>query len=265
MYGLSVEGPRLESEVPELPSFITLIHTHFKGQRWAEWIHAWEGIIFAIVVATCVSLLLTWAVRKKEMIPQGIQNAVEWLYELLEDLILKVIGKGERKFIPLLLTIFVYVFSMNIFGLIPLMRSPSANLNITAALALSVFALVQYLNIKHYGLWGFLHHMAGSPKAWYQWLFAPFFFFLELIAQLARPLTLALRLFGNILGEDILIGAFALFGVLLFSGISTYIGIPLQIPSMLFALLASLMQALVFTLLSAVYILLSLNHSHSEE
>lgn len=262
MYSLRIEGPSLESKVPELPSFITLLHKHFEGQHWAEFLHNWEGVIFALIVATLLSLFLTWAIRKKELIPDGLQNGVEWVYETLEELIVKVVGEKQKKFASLLITIFIYVFAMNIFGLIPFMRSPSANLNITAALAICIFSLVQFLNIKHYGFFGFLHHMAGSPRTWYQWLFAPFMFFLELIAQLARPLTLALRLFGNILGEDILIGAFALFGVVLFSGVTTYIGLPLQVPSMLFALLASLMQALVFTLLSAVYILLSLNHSH---
>ena len=257
MYLLSAK-----SEVPELPSFITVLYKRFAGQPWADFLHHWEAVIFAIIVGSLVSFLLAFAIRKRALIPSGAQNFIEWAYELIEDLIVKVLGERERRFIPLLASIFVYVFSMNIFGMIPLMRSPSSNINITVALALCVFSLVQYLNIKNFGLFGFLHHMAGSSTVWWHWIFAPFMFFLELIAQLSRPLTLSLRLFGNILGEDILIGAFALFGVVLFSGISTYIGLPLQIPSMLFSLLASLMQALVFTLLSSVYILLSMNHTH---
>ena len=251
----------IENEVPELPSFITVLYKYFSETIWAQTLHNWEAVIFAFIVASVVSFLLMFAIRKKEMIPSGAQNFVEWIYELIENLIISVLGERERRFIPFLTSIFVYIFSMNIFGMIPLMRSPSSNINITVALATCVFCLVQYLNIKNFGLFGFLHHMAGSPKVWWQWFFAPFMFFLELIAQLSRPLTLSLRLFGNILGEDILIGAFALFGVILFSGVSTTIGLPLQVPSMIFSLLASLMQALVFTLLSSVYILLSMNHS----
>jgi F-type H+-transporting ATPase subunit a len=148
---------------------------------------------------------------------------------------------------------------MNLFGLVPLMKAPSSNLNITIALALCVFVLVQFLNIKNMGIFGFIYHLAGSPKTIIEWALAPFLLLLELISQLARPVTLSLRLFGNVLGEDILIGTFALLGVTL--GITYFsVGLPLQIPFVFLALLTSTMQALVFTLLSTVYILLSSTH-----
>ena len=87
---------------------------------------------------------------------------------------------------------------------------------------------------------------------------------IELLVQISRPFTLALRLFGNVLGEDILIAAFALFGIGLVASFNSPVGIPLQIPFMLFGMLTSVMQALVFSLLTAVYILLSMPHKEED-
>jgi F-type H+-transporting ATPase subunit a len=111
------------------------------------------------------------------------------------------------------------------------------------------------------GLFGFIYHMAGSPKSAIGWGVAPLMFPVELITQFARPLTLALRLFGNIMGEDILIAAFAVLGITVLAIVKSPVGLPLQVPFMFLALLTSFLQALVFTLLSSVYILLSVPHT----
>ncbi len=99
--------------------------------------------------------------------------------------------------------------------------------------------------------------MAGSPKGVTGWLMVPLMFPIEVLTQLTRPITLSLRLFGNILGEDILLGAAALFGVYLLSSTNIVGGFPMQLPIMFLSLLTGLMQALVFTILTAIYILLS--------
>lgn len=247
-------------EIPELPNFISLLYHYFHGLPWANFLHRWENIIFSLLIAAVISVIAYLGVYKRELIPAGWQNALEIGIEHLDKLIVEILGPGGRAFIPFLGTLFIYILSMNIFGIIPLMKSPSSNLNITAALAICVFCFVQYLNIKNMGFFGFLYHLAGSPKNITSWALVPLMFSLELIAQVARPVTLALRLFGNVLGEDILIGAFVLLGIVLISAIHSPVGLPLQIPFMFLALLTSFMQALVFTLLSAVYILLSMPH-----
>lgn len=252
----------LAKAVPELPNFISILYHKFYGQPWATFLHHWEYIIFSLIVAVLISALFIAGASKKALIPKGLQNFVELIVEKFINLfILGVLGPSGMKYLPFLATLFVYILSMNIFGLIPLMKSPSSNLNITVALALCVFFLVQYLNFKNMGFFGFLYHMAGSPKNILGWLLAPIMFPLELITQLSRPLTLSLRLFGNVLGEDILIGAFTLFGLGLVAHYNPPVGVPLQIPFMFLALLTSTMQALVFTLLSTVYILLSMPHA----
>src|SRR6202042_1609969 len=101
-------------------------------------------------------------------------------------------------------------------------------------------------------------------KGFLGWALVPLMFVVELLTQFTRPITLALRLFGNVVGEDILIGAFALFGVYFLANYDWPIVLPLQIPFMFLAILTSLMQALVFTLLSTIYISLSMPHAEEE-
>jgi F-type H+-transporting ATPase subunit a len=247
-------------QIPELPNFITFLYHQFHEMPWAKFLHQWENIIFSILIGALVSTFAYLGIRKKALIPAGLQNGLEMLVEQLNNIIVNVLGPEGKRYVPFLGTLFIYILTMNLFGMIPLMKSPSSSLSITAGLALCVFSFVQYLNIKNMGFFGFLYHLAGSPKTMLEWILSPLMFVLELIAQLARPVTLALRLFGNILGEDILIGAFALLGVSLLANLHSPVGLPLQIPFMFLALLTSFMQALVFTLLSTIYILLSIPH-----
>ncbi len=254
----------LENSVPELPNFISYFTRHFHDSTWASLLHEWDSVIFAVILSIMISVFFYFGTRKNELIPSGLQNFLEYLVETLRGLIVEVLGPHGDKYLPFLGTLFVYILCMNIAGMLPFMKAPSSNLNITAALAICVFALVQFLNIRNMGVLGFLYHLAGSPKNTVEWLIAPLMFPIELLIQISRPVTLSLRLFGNVLGEDILIAVFALFGIALVSSFGSPVGLPLQIPFMLFGILTSLMQALVFTLLSTVYILLSMPHSEEE-
>ncbi len=246
-------------EVPELPNFVSLIKKVYGDSPWVMLLHEWENIVFALIVTLGILITFYIGTRNATLLPSSFQNFLEWFAENLQRFVVEVLGKKGKKYVPFLGTLFLYILSMNLFVLVPLMKAPSSSLNITVALALCVFVLVQYLNIKNFGFLGFLYHLAGSPKGAIGWALVPLMLPIEILTQLTRPLTLALRLFGNVLGEDILIGTFALFGV---TFLSSYVyelplGIPLQIPFMFLALLTGLMQALVFTLLTTVYILLS--------
>lgn len=248
----------IESGAPELPSLIRILYDNFQDAPWAHFLHRWENIIFSVIIALFISIVISVGARNRALIPRGFQNGIEFIFERFRHLILGILGPEGEKYVPFLGTLFIYILTMNFFGLVPLMKAPSANLNITIGLAICVFVFVQYLNIKHMGFFGFLYHLAGSPKDTLGWIMAPFMFVLEFITQLSRPVTLSLRLFGNVLGEDILIGAFTLLGISLLVAFESPVGIPLQIPFMFLAILTGFMQALVFTLLSTIYILLSI-------
>src|SRR3990172_12520331 len=257
-------GQAASAEVPELPNFITLLYHKFGHTAWAAFLHHWENIVFSLIIAFTIWLLFYLGSRQRALIPSGLQNFLEMIVDGLRNFVVGVLGERGEKYLPFLGTLFIYILFMNLFGLIPFMKSPSSSLNTTAALAICVFVLVQYLNIRNMGLFGFFYHMAGSPKWILGWSLAPLMFPVELITQLSRPLTLSLRLFGNILGEDILIAAFAVLGLTLLSAFNSPVGLPLQAPFMFLAMLTSLLQALVFTLLSTVYILLSVPHTEQE-
>jgi F-type H+-transporting ATPase subunit a len=252
----------LTSEVPEVPNIFTFIH---KGTQhsFAYFLHQWDAVIFSIFLAILIALVFVWGARRRDDVPTTrLQNFLELIVESMRKFSNEILGPEGDKYVPFLGTLFIYILMMNWMVLFPFMKAPSSSLSITAALAICVFVLVQFLSIRNFGFFGYLYHMAGSPKGALGWAMVPLMFPIELLTQLSRPLTLAFRLFGNVIGEDILIGAFALFGVALFA--NSPVGIPLQMPFMLFAMMTGLMQALVFTLLTAIYILLS-SPDHNED
>lgn len=259
----------IKGDVPEVPNIITLLYKGLHDTPWIGFLHEWENILFSVFMASFISIIFYLGARKKALIPSGLQNFVEYTVELLRKFVLEILGPEGEKYVPFLGTLFIYILSMNLLTIIPFMKPPTSSINVTAGLAIVVFVLVQFLNIRNWGLRGFLYHMAGSPKGILEWVLVPIMLPIEILTQLTRPLTLALRLFGNIAGEDILIGAASLFGVFLLSSINLEGGLPMQIPFMFLALLTGLMQALVFTILTTIYILLSMpsaeekqTHSH---
>lgn len=241
--------------VPGIPNILTFVERFLGDSPWAKYLHEWESVIFSLIIACAISLIFYLGSQRKEIIPSGFQNFLEWMVDVFRSFVIGVMGSDGEKYLPFLGTLFIYILSMNLIGLIPLMSSPSSNLNITIALAICVFVMVQYLNIKHMGFKGFLYHLAGSPTTAIEWLVSPLMFPIELLTQISRPITLALRLFGNILGEKILVAFFAMIGVTLLYFF------PIQVPFMFLGLLTGVMQAMVFTLLSTIYILLSVSHS----
>lgn len=242
-------------DAPGIPNILTILERHLGNSYWAEHLRQWESIIFSVFIACAVCLLFYLGSSSKKIIPEGFQNFLEWIVETFRSFIVGVLGSDGEKYVPFLGTLFIYILAMNLIGLVPLMASPSSNLDITVALAICVFVKVQYLNIKNMGIKGFLYHLAGSPTNAIGWCIAPLMFPIEILTQISRPITLALRLFGNILGEKILVAFFAMVGITLLYFF------PIQIPFMFLGLLTSVMQAMVFTLLSTIYILLSVPHS----
>ena len=146
------------------------------------------------------------------------------------------------------------------------MDSPTSSLNVTVALALVVFLFSQWIGLRELGVVGYFDHLMGNPRSLIGWLLVPLMLPIHVMGELAKPISLSCRLFGNIFGEDMLLVAFASLGVMISSLAHVPIGVPLQLPFMFLALLTSTLQALVFTVLSTIYILLMLPHDeHAHE
>ncbi len=125
-----------------------------------------------------------------------------------------MLGDQARRFAPYLGTLFIFIYANNLFGLIPLGHSATASfVNTTLALGLCTFLYVQYVGIKENGIGGYLYHFAGQPKSGIEWGFAILIFPLEVMGELIKPISLSLRLFGNIFGEDTLIAVMVILGV----------------------------------------------------
>jgi F-type H+-transporting ATPase subunit a len=246
---------------PELPNLVSLVWGH------ASTPGHWMNVIFAMVVSIGLSVLAIRVYRHRELIPGRFQNAAEFVVESLDNFFHGILGKEARKFTPFLGTLFVYIFTMNMFGLIPGMMSPTGGMyaiNTTVALAVCVFLYVQYTGIKRMGAGHYLHHLAGEPRDAIGWVLVPLNLPIHIIGELAKPMSLSLRLFGNITGEDVLIAVFVGLGVAALGFVDSPVGLPLQLPFIFLAILTSLIQALVFTLLSSIYFLMMLPH-HEEE
>lgn len=241
---------------PELPNIITMLSARYHDVPFVMFLHHWEHVIYAFTVATGLSLLAYFATRNKTMVPGRLQNVLEIAVEGLDNFFAGILGPQGRRFTPFLGTLFLYIWCMNLFGLIPGLMSPTGGqngINTTIGLAVCVFFYVQYTGLKHLGIRGYIDHMAGSPRSLVQWILVPLNFPVHIIGELAKPMSLSLRLFGNITGEDVLLAAFVVLGLTATSFLNSPVGLPLHLPFIFLALLTGTIQALVFTLLSTVY------------
>ena len=195
-----------------------------------------------IVLLLVLSLLATSALKS---IPSGMQNFMETVIGGIETMIVDTMGEHGRPFFPLIATLAIFVLVSNLIGLIPGFFPPTANINTTAACAVIVFVSTHIVGLKHHGL-GYIKHFLG-PIAW----LAPIMFFIEVIGHMSRPVSLTLRLFGNMNGHELVL--------MIFFGLAPFL-VPL--PMMLMGVLVSFIQAFVFMLLAMIYIQGSLEHAH---
>ncbi len=245
------QGADHGSGAPHLINVVAVLLQKY-APDWSGWVNViYSGIIMAFVV------LFFWTTaRNLDKNPGRRQNFVEMLFGWLEGFVTDLLGSRGRKYIPLVGSLFIYILFMNLFGLVPYIgHSPSANLNITLSLALFVFITVQLHGMRDLGIVGYLAHFADLPTHRrpnvIEICLSPLMLVLHLIGELAKPMSLSLRLFGNITGEDTLI---AIFVVLLISTTYTWF-LPLHFFMYPIVLLGSFIQALVFALLTTVYLM----------
>jgi F-type H+-transporting ATPase subunit a len=184
--------------------------------------------------------------RQISLVPKGAQNVFELIVGGLEDFMVEITGEEGRAFFPYICTVFLFIALCNLIGLLPGFFSPTANINTTLGLALCTFGYTHYLGVKYHGAKYIKHFMGPIPAL------APLFLPIEIIGHFARVLSLTLRLFGNIMGEDLVLT------ILLF--LAGMFLAPL--PMMFLAVFTSVVQAFVFTLLSMMYFAGSMEHAH---
>ena len=280
---------------PFLAASLTLFAPSFKeevtGVAFLDWLT--NSILVAAIVAIVVILFARKATAQLAPVPSPTQNLFELLIEGLYEMLEGIVGRRMvKKSFSLLATLFIFILISNWFALIPgigsigwgektektfevtvpLLRPSTADLNMT--LAMATFFMVMWLiwTLQEVGIKGFLEHMfgvKGGLKGFLAVVLIPIFFFvglIEVISILFRPVSLSLRLFGNVFaGENLLTTMITLgssFG--LPEWISFLASIILPIPFYFLELLIGVLQASVFMLLCAVYLQLSTTHDDEE-
>jgi len=215
---------------------------HFAHQN-PHVLYSWLIIILLGLVAWLSTLSI-------KLIPSGAQNFFEVLIESLENFQVDIMGEHGRPYFPLLATLFIYILVANLLGLVPGLLSPTSNINTTLSCAVVVFIMTHYVGLKNHGF-TYVKHFTGN---WHgpMWLMAVIYTPIEIISHLARVLSLTLRLFGNIMGEDLVVA------ILLFLAGKFFAPLPM----MFMAIFTSAVQAFVFMLLSTIYISAAIEHAH---
>jgi F-type H+-transporting ATPase subunit a len=203
-----------------------------------------QHVIMALIVLMVVPIIFTIFAKKPSLIPTPIQNVFEIYIEFIDNLIKENMGEKGRRYFPLIASIGLFVFFGNLLGIIPGLESPTANLNTTMALALLVFFIYNFEGIRENGI-GYFKHFLGPVPA-----MAPVFVIIELLSHLSRPVTLALRLFANMTGGELI-------SVVLIMLVPFLIPMPV----MLIHLIAIFLQTYVFVVLTTVYIAGAIAHA----
>jgi F-type H+-transporting ATPase subunit a len=186
---------------------------------------------WAMLVVLCVGAIL--AGRSLRETPTGWQAVLEWGVASLNDMLDELTGSGAR-YLPLVATLGLFVLVANLSSILPGVDAPTADINTPIGLALVVFLSVHYFGIRQLGLWGYLASFARPSP-----LLLPF----NILSALTRTISLAIRLFGNMLSHQIIVAVLLLI-------------LPLVVPAVLqvFGLLIGVLQAYIFTILTMVYI-----------
>lgn len=223
--------------------------THpFLFLQWIEQqlnLHIGEHVTYTWFVMAVLILVAFLASRSITMVPSGAQNLMEVVVTGIDGLIEETMGKEGKAYFPLIATFALFILVCNLIGLVPGFYPPTANLNTNAALALTVFVLTHVVGFKKHGI-AYLKHFMG-PIIW----LAPLMFIIEIIGHIARPLSLTLRLFGNMYGHEIVLMIFL-----------ALVPLFLPIPMMLMGVLIAFIQTFVFTLLAMIYVAGALEEAH---
>jgi len=173
------------------------------------------------------------------------QHVFEVILGGIRNLVLDVMGPEGLKFFPLIATVAIFILTANLLGIIPGFESPTSNLNTTVSIAVVVVVLTHVVGIRVHGF-KYVKQFLGPV-----WWLSPIMLPIELVSHLARPLSLSVRLFGNIMGEDLVVAIILLL-------------VPFLVPLPLFVLMifTSVIQTLVFVMLSMIYIQLAMEEAH---
>jgi F-type H+-transporting ATPase subunit a len=208
-----------------------------------------SGLVVVAWIAVCLLVRGRLSVEQPGKLQILLEDGVRAVQSLLHD----YIGSKASRYLAIVTTMFVFTLTANLMGLVPGLKSPTSNINVTLGCALTVFVYYHIEGVKAQGIGPYLKHFAAPPGA--PLFIAPIMLPIEIISHISRVLSLSLRLFGNIFGEDLVV-------LILFSIVPFLVPLPM----MFLGIITASLQAFIFGLLTTIYIggAVATEHEHNE-
>jgi len=232
---------------PPVAAMLGALGFHVEGAHVIPPYLVMTMLIVALVTVVCLVMKSRLSVEHPGKFQILLEDGVTAVVKLLEEWI----GPDGKRYLPLIATLGLFILLGNYFGLVPGLMAPTSNINVTVGCAVTTWVYYHYQGFRKQGVWNYLKHFAVPPGA-PVWM-APLMLIIELISHSSRLLSLSLRLFGNIFGEELVI--------LILGSIIPFI-VPL--PMMFLGLITGGLQAFIFVLLSIIYLqaAVAVEHEH---
>ena len=218
----------------------------FEALGLAHFAHEYPHVLYSWLVMIVLIILGALAAKSVSIIPSKGQNFFEIIISGIEEFMVDITGEEGRWLFPLVSTLFIYIFLCNLIGLIPGFFPPTASLNTTLGCALIVVIFTHIVGLKYHGV-KYIKHFLGPV-----WWMIPIILPIEIIGHLARILSLSFRLFGNMMGHELVLSILFVLAGAFFA----------PLPIMTLGIFVALVQAFVFFLLSIMYITGAMEHAH---
>ena len=223
-----------------------------------------QPVFFLLLAAIILLVVATTVARRnrKHIVPTGIGNLFEvFIVFIRDEIALPNMGPGGLKYVPFLLTLFFFILVMNLMGLIPYGATSTANISVTATLAIVAFIMIQTAAIREQGVGHYLAHLTGGVH----WSIWPIMIPVEILGLFTKPFALCMRLFANMNGGHIVL--LALIGLLLLfrSVIIAPLSVIFSVGVMMLELFVAFLQAYIFVMLTSLFMGFGMQSEHPEE
>lgn len=207
-----------------------------------------DYIVMSLIVVFFLILFLGFLSRRLAVIPSKRQAFLELIVQAIDGLLVDTIGEEGKRYLPVVASVGLFILTANLLGLVPGLMSPTSKLNVTIGCALVVFVYYHWQGMKTQGVFKYLKDFTGPIP-----LLAPLLLPIEIISHFSRPVSLSIRLFGNIFAEELLIVV-----------IASIIPFVLPLPFMAVAIFTGAIQAFVFVLLACIYLAGAVTHEEEQ-
>ena len=204
-----------------------------------------DYVMMSVFIILFFGFIARATLKRLTLVPGGAQNVFEVVLAGIDGMVTDAMGERGRPYFPFIATLGIFIFVSNLLGLIPGFMPPTANLNTTGACAILVFFMTHIIGFKVHGV-GYIKHFLGPV-----WWLSPLMLPIEIIGHISRPISLTLRLFGNLTGHEVVVLIMMFLAPLIAPVILSLLG-----------LLVAFIQAFVFTLLSIIYLSGALEEAH---